>query len=298
MNQDENRSDSVECPNCGEPINTDDVADGVIVCSSCGKELTVEEPEDAPAIDADAEIIEPELMPSAPRRKKRRGWKNFFAVIIGMLGGLVVRIVLGIPLALIFSTKDGLPQDISLILELFTAFVAGALAASLVPRLGWLFGMLTQTLRLILTMVALGVWAYLAATDPDVEFHLLDPLRAPVIRTMLFSIMCAAVAGGIAEKYRTKILSFLGSTFGFIGGSFGCLLHSLFGLLQLYFLYLGGKAIFADGKILKGLAIVIFVGPIAGYAIGGLAIGVLMGISWVFSKIYNAYAEDLGVERI
>lgn len=298
MNQDEEPTDSVECPKCGEPINIDDMTEGVSVCSSCGDELTVEEPEASAVIDADAEIVEPEVMTSAPRRKKRRGWKNFFAIIIGMLGGLVIRIVIGIPLALIFSTEDGLPQDITLILELFTSFVAGALAASLVPRLGWLFGMLTQTLKLVPTAVALAVWAYLAATDPEVEFHLLDPLRAPLVRTMLLSIACAAVAGGIAEKHRPKILSFLGSTFGLIAGSFGCLLHSLFGLFQLYFLYLGGKAIFAEGKILRGLAIVIFIGPIASYAIGAIAIRILMGVFWVFSKIYDAYAEDLGLERM
>jgi hypothetical protein len=213
-----------------------------------------------------------------------------------MLGGLLVRIVIGIPLAILFSTEEGLPQDITLILELFTAFIAGALAATLVPRLGWLFGMLTQFLKLILTILAIGVWAYVAATDPEVNFNLLDPLRAPLIRTMLFSIVCAAFAGAIAEKYREKIMSFLGSTFGLIGGSFGCLLHSSFGLFQLYFLYLGGKAIFADGEIFKGLAIVLFVGPIAGYAIGAILMGILMGVFWIFSKIYNAYAEDLDLE--
>jgi len=207
-----------------------------------------------------------------------------------------VRTVIGIPLAIFFSTEEGLPQDLALLLELFTAFIAGALAASLVPRLGWLFGMLTQALKLLLTLLALGVWAYLAATNPEVEFHLLDPLRAPLIRMMLLSIICAAVAGGVAEKYRERILSFLGSTFGTIAGGFGCLLHVTFGLFELYFLYLGGKAIFADGKILKGLAIVFLVGPIISYVVGAIIIGVLMGVFWIFSKIYNAYAEDLGLQ--
>ena len=292
MNEEE-LTDPVECPHCGAFTDLDEAVDGKVECPSCGEDIPVEDDVSYPS-----ETLYPEVVSPAPRKKRRRGWKNFFAIIIGMLGGLLVRIVIGIPLAILFSTEEGLPQDITLILELFTAFIAGALAATLVPRLGWLFGMLTQFLKLVLTLLAIGVWAYVAATDPEVDFNLLDPLRAPLIRTMLFSIVCAAIAGAIAEKYREKIMSFLGSTFGLIGGSFGCLLHASFGLFQLYFLYLGGKAIFADGKIFKGLAIVLFIGPIAGYAIGAILMGILMGVFWVFSKIHNAYAEDLDLDPI
>ena len=74
-----------------------------------------------------------------------------------------------IPLSLLFATEEGLPQDIMLLLELFTAFIAGAIAASLVPRLGWLFGLLTQTLKFVFTAIILAAGVYLAATDPDVE---------------------------------------------------------------------------------------------------------------------------------
>ena len=158
--------------------------------------------------------------------------------------------------------------------------------------------MLTQTLKLILTFFILGVWAYMVTIDPEFDFNILDPLHSPLIRMMLFSIACATLAGIIAEKHRTSILSFLGSTFALACSSFGCLLHVLFGLFELYFLYLGGKAIFADGKILKGLAIVILVGPIISYVIGGICILILMGVFWGFSKIYNAYAEDLDLEPL
>jgi DNA-directed RNA polymerase subunit RPC12/RpoP len=284
--------EQIACPHCGAYLDLNDEVTGRIECTFCGGHILIVDDSD------DAEVIIPEVVYSAPLKKRRRGWKNFFAIIIGMLGGLLVRTVLVIPLSLLFATEEGLPQDIMLLLELFTAFIAGAIAASLVPRLGWLFGLLTQTLKFVFTAIILAAGVYLAATDPDVEFNLLTLLRAPVIRSMLFSIVCAVIAGAIAEKYREKILSFLGSTFGMITSGFGCLLHSSFLLFELYFLYLGGKAIFADGKVLKGLAIVIFIGPIASYAIGAILIGIVMGIFWIFSKIYNAYAEDLDIDPI
>lgn len=284
-------NEQIYCPHCSAKINLNDEIDGEIECSSCGGHIRFVD-------DSEDTVFLPEVVPYVPRKKWRRGWKNFFAIIIGMLGGWLVHIVLGIPLALLFSTNEGLPQDITLILKLFTAFIAGALAATLVPRLGWLFGMLTQALELALTIFVIGVWAYVATTEPEVDFNLLGPLRVPLIRMMLFSIACATLAGAIAENYRENIMSFLASTFGWIFGSFGCLLQASFGLVELYFLYLGGKAIFADGEIFKGLAIVLFVGPIAGTAIGGILMGILMGVSWVFSKIYNSYAEDLDLDPI
>lgn len=203
-----------------------------------------------------------------------------------------------IPFSLFLSTEDGLPQDVALLLEMFTAFVAGALAGTLVLRLGWLFGMLTQLFKLLLTGFALGVWTYLVLTDPEINFNLLDPLRASAIRLLVLSIVCAVIGGAVAEKHRDKFLSFLGSTFGLMAGGFVLLLHGLFFVFQLYFLYIGGKAIFVDGHIVKGLVIVLLIGPIASYAIGAIVIGILFGVFWVLSKIYNIYAADLGLERI
>ena len=47
-----------------------------------------------------------------------------------------------------------------------------------------------------------------------------------------------------------------------------------------------------------GLAIVFFFGPIASGLIGLIFFGIAATIAWIFSKIHNWYAEDLGLEPI
>jgi hypothetical protein len=299
MNNKYEENETNICPNCGEKVDLFEIDDSF--CPSCGKCLSnkkVDLHTDQLSL-YDLEPQEEQFLFECNLGKRKRGaLKNFIAVLIGMMGGFIVRIVIAIPLFILFATEDGLPDDLALILELFTAFVAGALAACLVPRLGWLFGMLTQFFKLLLMFVIIAIWVYLVATEPDFESFTLGPFHAPPIRIMIFSIVCAAIAGAVAEKYRGKIMYFLSSTFGLIGGGMGCLIYSLFGLFQLYFMYLGGKAIFADGKILKGFAIVLFVGPVISFGIGVILYGFLFGSLWLFSKIYNWYAEDLGLEPI
>ena len=93
-------------------------------------------------------------------------------------------------------------------------------------------------------------------------------------------------------------MSILGSIFGFLGSSFGCLLHSAGGLFYIYVIYLGGKAIFADGHVLKGLLIVFIVGPFASYLASFLMYGIFFAIFWPMGKIYEWYAQDLDLPPI
>ena len=58
----------------------------------------------------------------------------------------------------------------------------------------------------------------------------------------------------------------------------------------------GYKAFFDEGKILKAIVIAFVIGPIASFIVRWISMGVLWGISWLFPKIYNWYAEDLGLE--
>ena len=229
MNEQDTARTPVDCPYCGRNFMVDATAleRHSVVCPFCDEQINIEvESDEATAHWQSPDPLVPEVIPPWPRPKKpRRGLKNFCAVLIGMLGGFLLRLVIGIPLVLVFAGEEGLPHDLSLLLDLFTAFIAGALAASLVPRLGWLYGMLTQIFKLIATAIFLGAWAYLLATDPDFEFSIVTPLKAFEMRTMYFSIICATIAGAIAERYRENILSFLGSAFGMLTGSIGCLLH-------------------------------------------------------------------------
>jgi len=202
--------------------------------------------------------------------------------------------VIGLPLLLAFGTDDGLPADLELILELFIAWVAGAVAGCLVPRYGWVFGVLTQVLRILLVILLFGIWAYLVATDAEMKLSL-DPLRAPIIRLMLFAIVTAAIGGLIAERYRSQIFGFLTVVFGFVGAGLGCASYGFGFLVELYFVYLGGKAFFEEGAILKALLFIGVLGPLVSFVLSLLLMGLLMLGAWVFERLYRWYAPDLGL---
>ena len=228
-----------------------------------------------------------------PCIRRHAGLKNTTAVILGMIGGYLVKLVIFLPLFFIFATDEGFPHDLSLILEIFSALIAGAIAGCLVLNHGWLYGMLTQLLKLVLVIIVFGLWGYLAATKPDFSASPFGPLMSPDIRLLIFSIVAAAIAGAIAAHNHEQIMTILGSIFGLIGSSFGCLLHSAGGLFYIYVIYLGGKAIFADGHIIKGLLIIFIVGPIASYLASFIMYGIFFLIYWPISKIYGWYAQDI-----
>ncbi|NLX14664.1 MAG: hypothetical protein GXY44_13565 [Phycisphaerales bacterium] len=131
---DDKQSNPIECAHCGTSFFADDVIDGMMECPFCGENILVKDNDSYPQNTLlQRSLFYPEIASSAPYKKRYRGLKNFFAIIIGILGGLFVRTIIAIPASIFLSTEDGLPQDITLLLEMFSAFIAGALAASLVP---------------------------------------------------------------------------------------------------------------------------------------------------------------------
>jgi hypothetical protein len=239
-----------------------------------------------------------------------RGWlKNFVAVIIGIIVGLLLRIitaiVIGIPLVLIFSRGGGtasdpkqLPLDIEFIFEIFIAFVAGAMAGSLVPRLGWLIGALTQFLNIILIITVLGFTVFFAATKNPKADLLSSFWLSSDFRIMLFGIVIAAVGGALGVRYRFTIWAFLKSVFGFLGFILSFLAYATGSILYLYFLYRAGKALFEDGAVLKAAFWGLVIGPIVSYVVGLSFFWIIWFGSWIFTKVYNWYASDLGFQRL
>lgn len=236
--------------------------------------------------------------PLIVRPTRKNPWaKNVVAIVLGDIAGLFLRGVIAIPLFFVFRSDDALPSDLMLLLELFTAFVAGATTGTLVPRFGWIFGLLTQTLEIVLTGIVIGFWAYLVVTDPAVEVSF-DPLRAPLMRLMLYAMVTAALGGFVGEKYRESVLTFLASTFGAVAGGIGCAVYALGSIAQLWFLYLGGKAAFEERAIFKAVCYVFVVGPVASYGISLLLFACLLAGGWVFKRIYNWYMPDLDLEPL
>jgi hypothetical protein len=227
-----------------------------------------------------------------PYHRKKSWLKNLVAILIGIIIGVFLRVIIGIPLILIFSTDEGLPLDITFILEIFTAFVAGAMAGSLVPRLGWLVGGLTQFLKIIVTLATFGLWTFFVVTDSEVDISL-NFIREPNLRLMIIAIVIAGIAGAIGQKFRKNIWSFLGKVFGFIAGTFIVILQAGGGILYLYFLYRGGKALFEEGAILKALLWWVVVGPIVSYGSFLLLLGVFMGGGWISTRL--RFRENRGL---
>ncbi len=230
--------------------------------------------------------------------KKRRRLKDFFAVIIGFICGQLICFIIGMVLMILFSTENGnLPKNVLLTLHMIAALFSGLISASLVTKNGWLFGMLTQIFNLLIAGSMFGFLGYSALLDENVKIPLDLLLLDPGIRLIVLPIICATVAGYIADKYRSKILSFLGLILVSIGGGVGCLSTLSFILTEIYFVYLAGKLIFDNGKILRGIT-TFFLGSIASYVVGLISVGVVMGGYWVFAKIFNIYAEDIGLKKI
>jgi len=231
-----------------------------------------------------------------PYHRKRGLMKNLVAILIGIVVGVFLRVILAIPLTLIFATEEGLPLDITFMLEVFTAFIAGAMAGSLVPRLGWLIGALTQLLKMIFTLVLLGLWIFFLVTDKEVDFSL-DLLRMPTIRLMIVAILVAGIAGSVGERYRRNIWVFLSVVFGSIGSILGFICYAVAGVCYLYCLYRGGKALFEDGAILKAMLFVFVIGPIVSGLFWAIFMGLFMLGAFLYEKIYNWYAPDMGLQK-
>jgi len=302
-----------ECIECGHLITSpEELAGEEITCPSCQETIIVpyEEPdyqeddyEEMGDEDTQSSLFTSEnhsYLNNADTEtyQRKKGWlKNLVAILIGIVIGIFFRVIIGIPLALIFATDEGLPLDITFILEVFTSFVAGAMAGSLVPRLGWLVGGLTQFLKIIVTLVIFGLWAFFVVTDSEVDISL-NFIREPNLRLMIIAIVIAGIAGTIGQKFRKNIWAFLGACFGFIAGTFIFILHAGGGILYLYFLYRGGKALFEEGAVLKAMLWVLVIGPVVSYGSFFLLLGIAMGGGWIFKKIYNWYLPDLGFEKM
>ncbi|RKY07094.1 MAG: hypothetical protein DRP56_06330 [Planctomycetota bacterium] len=302
-----------ECSECGHIITSfEEVAGEEILCPNCNEEIIVPYEEldyqEENYGENNEENTQSLLFNSEEHRyinnadagshhRKQGRLKNLIAIFIGIVVGVFLRVIIAIPLVLIFATDEGLPLDITFILEVFTAFVAGAMAGSLVPRLGWLVGVLTQFFKIIITLVILGSWAFFVATDTEVGMSL-NLIREPNFRLMIIAVVIAGVAGAIGEKYRKNIWVFLGRIFGFLAGSFVIVLQFGGGILYLYFLYRGGKALFEDGAVIKALLWVAVIGPLVSGGASILLIGTVMGGGWLFKAIYNWYLPDLGFEEM
>ena len=163
------------------------------------------------------------------------------------------------------------------------------MAGSLVPKHGWFYGALTQLFKMLGLTLLIVLMIRLSAPVPEFSY---------LVRLSLFSMASAGIAGGVAQRYRVKIWSFLGTIFGFVAAGLGCLMHALSGLLYLYFLYLGGKALFEDGAFLRALLYWVIVGPLVSYAVGFLMMGIALLGAKIFEALHNWYAEDLGLEPI
>lgn len=302
-----------ECSACGYLITSlEELAGKEIICPSC-QEMTMVPYEKPDYQEDDYEEMGDEdnqssLFTSEEHRyinnvntepyQRKKGWlKNLVAILIGIILGIFLRGIIGIPIVLIFATDESLPLDITFILEVFTAFVAGAMAGSLVPRLGWLVGGLTQFLKIIVTLVILGLWAFFVVTDSEVDISL-NFIREPYLRLMIIAIVIAAIAGTIGQKFRKIIWGFLGTCFGFIASILMFGLYAVGCLLYLYFLYRGGKALFEEGAVLKAILWVLVIGPVVSCGTSFLLMGIVMGGGWVFKKIYNWYLPDLGFEKM
>lgn len=296
-----------DCSACGYPIESpEDMAGEEINCPSCGEVIIVPYEENDER-DDEIEDNQTSLLDFAEDVYKykthgetyhrRRGWlKNLVAILIGIIVGLFLRVIIAIPITLIFATEEGLPLDITFILEAFTAFVAGGMAGSLVPRLGWLIGALTQLLKMIVTLVLIGLWVFFVVTEKEVDFSL-DFLRMPTIRLMIVAILIAGIAGTVGERYRKNIWVFLSIVFGFIGYIFGFICYAVAGLCYLYCLYRGGKALFEDGAILKAMLFVFVIGPVVSGLFWAIFMGLFMLGAFLYEKIYNWYAPDIGLHK-
>jgi hypothetical protein len=59
-----------------------------------------------------------------------------------------------------------------------------------------------------------------------------------------------------------------------------------------------GKALFEEGAILKAAFWGLLIGPIVSFVGGGALLGIIVFGLWIFEKVYNWYAPDLGLQRL
>ena len=284
------------CNNCLFEMNSPDKLAGKKTICPCCEEETIVPYDEIDYLDNDYNDDNDELLCTSGKQEnnyetekhhRKTGWlKSFVAIFIGIVAGLFLRLVIGIPLVIIFGTEEGLPLDITFVLEVFTAFVAGAMAGSLVPRLGWLIGGLTQFMKIIITLVVFGLWTFFLVTDPEVK-EILNFIREPSFRLIIIAIVIAGAAGIIGQKFRKNIWSFLGACFGFIAGIFVITIQVLGGVIYLYFLYRGGKLLFEEGRVFGAMVWILVIGPAVSFGISFLFLFVGMFGGWIFKKIYN-----------
>jgi hypothetical protein len=227
------------------------------------------------------------------KHSKQGFGKHFVAIIIGIVVGIIFRFLIGIPLIFLFYKHDGLPQDIESMLEYVSAFIAGALAGSLLVRNGWLIGGLTQFFKLLLLGIILVATLYISFTETEKDFSVYSILSSYFTRLIIIAIIIAGIGGHIGQKYRNQIWKFMSSVFTVIGGLYGFLIYILSGVIGLYLLYLGGKAIFEERAILKGIMIICILSPLVSSLAFGLFMGIITAGTWLFEKLSRWYKSDL-----
>lgn len=163
------------------------------------------EDKDDQAWEHDWAGIEPEEAEYRPVPTKVRWGKSILAVLLAMVAGLLLRIIVALPVSFLFGIEERFPPDVSMILEAFAAFFAGALAGSFTLKHGWLFGSLTQVFKVAVLVVLGALWLYVVAIDEAADLYLFAPLRSELVRMAIVSIACATVAGVVAQKYREQI---------------------------------------------------------------------------------------------
>jgi hypothetical protein len=235
---------------------------------------------ETPAADYSNEIIgeEPLSTPTktnyVPTVQKQGMWKYVVAVILGIIVGFSFRFSLVLPLSFMFATDNGLPSDIEPILEYVSAFVAGSFAGSLAIRFGWLIGTLTQIVQITITSIVLSMLIYFSITDSANEVSVNAFLGSYIFRIIAISAIFAGIGGHVGQKYRSQIWNFLTSFFSVVGSICGFIVSIISIGIGIYFVYLGGKAIFEEKSLFKGLLIIFVASPLIYY----LTVFVLGGI--------------------
>lgn len=177
--------------------------------------------------------------------------KKILAIILGAVVGFTLRFIISFVITII--TRDSLPQDVTIILEIFASFFAGTFAASLAINKGWLIGLLTQILQIFYLITSIILLFF-----PVIEFS----FPTWHVRLAIYCLISATVAGAVTHRYRHSIKKFLKVVLGVFAGGFA-IVYFIFGLLiEIIPIYWGIKIFLTEAKLLKAVVVAFVVGPI------------------------------------